>query len=319
MVMRLKQYMVGALLLAAAAGSQAFPDKPIKVIVPFSAGTVTDLLARELGQALSGVAKQPVVVENRTGAEGSIGGQAVLSAEPDGHTLMLSSFSISVLDPLLKKNLPYDPVKDFTPVCGVAKIDNILNMTTALPYKSIGEFLAAAKTQPGKFSFGYSSAATRLAGELFQQSAGIKLLSVPYRATGAGLTDVGSGQVDLFFIDQTSAKPFYQTGKVRPMAVAGSARLKSLPDVPAATEVGIPGYAIEPWFAVYVSAKTPASTVGKLNDLLKQALKAPTMLAMLEKNGLQEFSSCGDDLTKLMHLDIRRMSQVVRDARIEKQ
>lgn len=244
--MTLRQYMVGALLSVAATASQAFPDKPIRVIVPFNSGTVTDLLARELGQALSGVAKQPVVVENRTGAEGSIGGQAVLSAEPDGYTLMLSSFSISVLDPLLKKNLPYDPVKDFTPVCGIAKIDNILNMTTALPYRSIAEFLAAAKTQPGKFSFGYSSAATRLAGELFQQSAGIKLLSVPYRATGAGLTDVGSGQVDMFFIDQTSAKAFYQTGKVRPMAVAGSARLKSLPDVPAATEVGIPGYAIEP-------------------------------------------------------------------------
>ncbi|MBS0473907.1 MAG: tripartite tricarboxylate transporter substrate binding protein, partial [Proteobacteria bacterium] len=233
--------LLAGLLVATATAANAYPTKPIKVIVPFSAGTVTDLLARELSQALAVVAKQPVVVDNRTGAEGSIGAQAVLNSEPDGHTIMFSSFSISVLDPFVKKTLPYDPVKDFTPVCGVAKIDNILNFSTSLPHKTVADFLADAKKQPGKFTFGYSSATTRLAGELFQQSAGIKLIGVPYRATVAGLTDVASGQVDLFFIDQTSAKSFYDTGKVKPMVVAGTQRLKSLPQVPSASEVGVPG------------------------------------------------------------------------------
>jgi tripartite-type tricarboxylate transporter receptor subunit TctC len=315
----MKKLIAVGLLLAGAAASHAFPTKPIKLIVPFSAGTVTDLLARELGQSLSGVVKQPVVVENRTGGEGTIGAQAVLNAEGDGHTLMFSSFSISVLDPLLKKSLPYDPVKEFTAVCGVAKIDNILNISSSFPYKTAGEFIAEAKNRPGKFTFGYSSAATRLAGEFFQQSAGIKLMGVPYRATVAGLTDVASGQVDMFFIDQTSAKAFYETGKIKPMVVAGTQRLKSMPDVPAASEVGVPGYSIQPWFAVYVPAKTPTAITAQVDVALRQALKTPSMLALLERTGLQEFSLCGEDLKKFMQEDIRRMGQVVQAAGIEKQ
>lgn len=310
-------FLTAAIANASAAGT--FPTKPIRVIVPFSAGTVTDLLARELGQAMTGVVKQPVVVENRTGAEGSIGAQAVLSADADGHTLMFSSFSVSVLDPFLKKTMPYDPIKEFTAVCSVAKIDNIMNFSAALPHKSAAEFLADAKKQPGKFTFGYSSATTRLAGELFQQSAGIKLTGVPYRATVAGLTDVASGRVDLFFIDQTSAKAFYDSGKIKPMVVAGAQRLKSLPQVPSANEIGVPGYAIEPWFAVYISAKTPAATVVELESALKQSLKSPAMLALLERTGLQEFTLCGDELGKFMAQDIRRMGQVVKEAGIEKQ
>jgi tripartite-type tricarboxylate transporter receptor subunit TctC len=315
----MKKHLVAAMMLAAAFAVNAFPNKPIKIVVPFSAGTVTDLLARELGQSLAGVVKQAVVVENRTGAEGSIGAQSVLNAEADGHTLMFSSFSISVIDPFVKKTMPYDPLKDFAPVCSVAKIDNILNMSATLPYKNIADFLADARRQPGKFTFGYSSAATRLAGELFAQSAGIKLTGVPYRATVAGLTDVASGQVDLFFIDQTSAKAFYDTGRIKPMVIAGTQRLKSLPQVPSASEVGVPGYAIQPWFAVYASAKTSAGTFNEIGNALKLALKTPAFTALLEKTGLQEFSLCGDDIGRFMLQDVKSMAQVVKEAGIEKQ
>lgn len=314
-----RKCIAAGLLISSVAAVSAYPTKPIRIVVPFSAGTINDLLARELGQSMAGLVKQPVVVENRTGAEGSIGAMSVLNTEADGYTLMFSSSSISVLDPHVKKTLPYDPLKEFLPICGVAKIDNILNMTTKLSYKNAGEFLVDAKKQPGKFTFGYSSATTRLAGELFAQSAGIKLTGVPYRATAAGLTDVASGQVDLFFIDRTSVKPFHDSGRIKPMVVAGTQRLKSLPEVPAASEVGVPGYAIQPWFAVYVSAKTSAATVGNVSEALKRALKTPAFSAFLEKTGLQEFPICGDDISRFMLEDARRMGQVVKEAGIEKQ
>ena len=305
-------------LLALSLGSaRAFPDKPITVIVPFGAGTSVDANARDFAQALGSITKQTVVVDNRAGAEGTIGAMAVLNAPADGHTLMFTSSSIPVLDPLLKKSMQFDPAKAFTPICTVGRTSNVVNITGASSIKTAADLIAAAKAQPGKLTFAYSTATTRLAGELFQQVAGVKFTGVPYKASMTGLTDVASGQVDLFFIDDVSAAPLYQNGRLRALAVAGSSRIRALPDAPSATEIGLPGYNIQPWFGAYASAKTPPAVAAQLRELMAQAMKSPTAAANLEKRGLSPLQLCGDAMNKFQSEEIGLWREVLKKAGIE--
>lgn len=300
-------------LIAAAAGAaHAFPTKTVTVIVPFGAGTSVDVNGRDFAQALSGKAAN--VVDNRAGAEGTIGAMAVLNAPADGHTLMFTSSSIPVLDPLLKKSQQFDPVKDFTPICTVARTSNVVNITGASPIKNIAELIAAAKAAPGKLTFGYSSATTRLAGELFAQSAGIQLTGVSYKASMAGLTDVASGQVDLFFIDHLSVAPLLQSGRLRALAVAGDQRIAALPNVPSAKEVGVPGYTIQPWFGVYVSSKTPPAVVDQVRELVAQSLNTPAYKAAAERRGQEPLVVCGNAMAKLQADEINLWRGVLKKA-----
>jgi tripartite-type tricarboxylate transporter receptor subunit TctC len=317
MTNRLLRCSVGVLLVSGMCAAQAFPDGPITVIVPFGAGTSVDVHGRDFAQALGEVTKQSVIVDNRAGAEGAIGAMAVVHARPDGHTLMFTSSSIPVLDPVLKKSMQYDPVKDFTPVCTVGRTSNVMNITGTNSIKSASELIATAKAKPGALTFAYSTASTRLAAELFQQAAGVKFTGVPYKASTTGLTDVASGQVDLFFIDDVSAAPFYQNNRLRPLAVAGSSRIRALPDVPSGTEIGVPKYQIQPWFAVYASAKTPPAVVTQLREMMTQAMKTPIATANMDKRGLSPLSLCGEVLTKFQMEEIEMWRNVVRQAGIE--
>jgi tripartite-type tricarboxylate transporter receptor subunit TctC len=289
------------------------------MIIPSSAGSVTDVIGRSFGQALSSIAKQPVIIENLVGAEGIIGTSAFLRSAADGYSLLFVSSSTTILDPVLRKSLPYDPAKDLAPVCGIFRTPIAMNMSAALPYKSVGEFIAAAKQQPGKFTFGYSTATTRLSGELFQQLTGVKLMGVGYKGSTGGLTDVAGGQVDLFFIDPVSVTPYYKSGKIKPMLVAAPARYKTLPNVPAAAEGGVPGYDIQPSIATYLPAKTPPAIVSQMREMISQALKTPAFAKTREVNGLEEFSVCGDALTKYTSSEINRWDQISKKAGIEKQ
>jgi tripartite-type tricarboxylate transporter receptor subunit TctC len=315
----LARYAAAGLLVAATAAShaQVFPARPLTIIVPFGAGTSVDVNARDFGQALTGTGKASVVVDNRPGAEGSIGALAVLNAAADGYTLMFTSSSIPVLDPLVKKSMQFDPIKDFTPVCTVARTSNVVNITGANPIKSVGELVAAAKAAPGKLTYAYSSATTRLAGELFAQAAGIQLMGVPYKASMAGLTDVASGQVDLFFIDHVSVAPLLQSGKLRALAVSGDKRIDSLPAVPNAKESGVPGYTIQPWFGVYVSAKTPPAVVEQLREFVTQAVNAPGAKATTEKRGQEVLLLCGNQMAKLQSDEISLWREVLKKAGIQ--
>jgi tripartite-type tricarboxylate transporter receptor subunit TctC len=309
---------VGLLAAAsAAAHAQSFPTKPLTIIVPFGAGTAVDINARDFGQALTATGKASIVVDNRPGAEGSIGALAALGAAADGHTLMFTSSSIPVLDPLVKKSMQFDPVKDFTPVCTVARTSNVVNITGANPIKNVAELIAAAKAAPGKLTFAYSSATTRLAGELFSQAAGIQLLGVPYKASSAGLTDVASGQVDLFFIDHVSVGPLLQSGKLRALVVSGDKRIDALPAVPNAKESGVSAYTIQPWFGVYVSAKTPPAVVDQLRDFVAQAVNAPGAKAATEKRGQDVLLLCGSQMAKLQADEIGQWREVLKKAGIQ--
>ena len=300
-----------------ACAAQAFPDKSITLIVPFGAGTAVDINGRDFAQALGSVVTQPIVVDNRPGAEGTIGALAVLNAPPDGHTIMFTSSSIPVLDPVMKKNQQFDPLRDFTPICTVGRTSNVMNVTGSSPYKTAADLIAAAKAQPGKITFAYSSATTRLAGELFQQAAGVKFTGVPYKASVTGLTDVVAGRVDLFFIDDVSAGSFYQNGKLRPLAVAGPTRVRALPDTPSANEIGVPGYTIQPWFGVYASAKTPAPIVAELRDIMAKAMKSTVATSNIEKRGLSPFLHCGDAMAKFQREEIELWRGVTKKAGIE--
>ena len=319
MLKKLFRPLLAATLTASAFSAHAFPERGITLIVPFSAGTTTDVNARDFAQVLAEETGQTVTVDNRVGAEGTIGGQRLLSAPADGHTLLFTSSSLTVLDPIMKKNMPYNPVTDFAPVCGFARTSNVMNITAEGPYKNVAEVVEAAKAQPGKLTFAYASTIMRLAGELFSQSAGIELTSVPYRSSVTALTDVGGGLVDMIMIDHISAGPFYQSGKVRPVTVAGDTRATALPDVPSAKEAGVPGYNIRVWFGIYTSAKTPPEVLAKLQAAVDKALKSPTSVGNMEKRGLTPFPVCGEEFRKVQMEDMEIMKGVIDKAGIEPQ
>lgn len=310
---------IAAMLLAASAVTHAFPDKPITMIIPFAAGSSTDVVARDIGNLLAAALKQPVVFDNRTGAEGTIAANAVLNAPADGHTLLFTSSSLPVLDPLMKKNLPYDFVRDFAPVCSVSRVPFLVNVTGSSSLQTGADLISAAKAAPGKLTFAYSSASTRLAGELFQQAAGIKLSGVPYRSSVAGLTDVSGGQVDLFFIDDVSAGPFLQSGRLRPLLVAGPQRLRQLPNVPAATEMGLSGYTVQPWSGIYMSAKVPATVQRVVREAVARVVTSPAANAIYEKRNLIPMPLCGEELQKFQADDTAQWRQVITRSGIEPQ
>jgi tripartite-type tricarboxylate transporter receptor subunit TctC len=319
MLNRIHSCLAAAVLFAATTAVEAFPDKTVTMIVPFPAGASTDISARDFAQELSAVFKQTVVVDNRTGAEGLIGAQALLNGPTDGHMLLFTSSSLTVLDPVMRKTMPYDPARDFTPICSVAQINLYLFATGSGPYKSAADVVAAAKAQPGKLTFAYTSASTRLGAELFAQSAGIKMTGIPYRSGPGALTDVSTGQVDFMVIDQITATPFLQSGKLKTLAAATNQRSKDVPDVPTGAEVGLPGFTMAPWQGVYVSAKTPAALVEQLRAQVLQAVKSPGAAANFAKRGLTEFALCGDALAKFQREDLEKARGVVKAAGIEPQ
>lgn len=314
----LPRALAGLTLTLATGAALAYPTKPITIIVPFAAGTINDMVARDLAQVLSTIAKQTVTVENRVGAEGTIGALAMINAAPDGHTLMVSSNSLTVYDPLLKKNIPYDPGKDLVPVCAAGRVSLTVNVTGSGSIKTLPELAAAAKAQPGKLTFAYTSTSMRLAGELYQQVTGTKMVGVPYKSSVTGLTDVSSGQVDAIFIDRASAAPFHESGKVRPLAVAGQRRLPPIANIPTTAEAGLPGFTVQPWFGIYMSGKTPAALQRQVIDAVAQATRSPDMLATQAKRSLDPFDLCGEALARHLQQETDTLGDVVRKAGIEK-
>ncbi|MDR6858798.1 tripartite tricarboxylate transporter substrate binding protein [Variovorax guangxiensis] len=293
-----------------------YPERPVKLIVPFAPGTSTDAQARELAQVLSAMFRQPVIVDNRAGAEGNIGAKAVANAEPDGYTALLTTSSSAVLDGLMRKVPQFDPLKELAPVCGISSVGMGMYITSALPFKNVADFVAAAKAQPERFTFAYATASQRLAAELFQQASGVKLKGIPYRATVAGITAAASGEVDMVMNDPVGAGPLYAAGRIRPLAVSTPVRMKTLPDIPVGAEAGLPGFEMTPWWGMFLPAKTPAPVVETLRQAVSKALASQAMVASRTKMGVDEFSLCGDALTRFQVSDIDRWRQVIKKAAI---
>ena len=291
--------LAGAVALSAApkAFAQAYPDKAIKIVVPFAAGSATDLVARGLGAKLQDILKQPIVVDNKPGASGQLGASAVATAAHDGYTLLMGTNTTNAANTALFKKLSYDMEKDFAPIANCVSGVNAPVINNDLPFKTIGELVAYAKANPGKLNYSEASASQRLSGEMFNSLAGVKIERVPYKASPQALGDVATGQVQLMFPDLPQALTQIQAGRVRGLGVTGPKRTSVAPDLPAIAEA-VPGYSLVYWLAVFAPAATPKPIQHKLYDAIAEAMKDPnTVKAMTQGRmeatviGLDDFAA----------------------------
>jgi tripartite-type tricarboxylate transporter receptor subunit TctC len=313
-----------ALALAAAvfsAGSKAadFPDKPIRIVVPFAAGTATDQLARALGQAMTADSHAQVIVDNKPGGNGFIGAEAAARSAPDGYTIFVTTNTTHAAAEHLYRKLPYDPVKDFAPITGLGKGGQILVVNGESPLKTVKDLLAQAKKEPGKITFGSGSSSSRIAGELFQQMAGVQLLHVPYKSNTFAVTDLLGKQIDMMITDSATGLPHVKSGKLRALGVSSKTRSPLLPEVPTIDEAGVKGYDIGYWFAAYAPAKTPQPVVVKLNDLLTRAAKSPAAATFFGSTGTEVFTTSPEELARFQAAESTKWGGIIKAANIEKE
>lgn len=268
--------LAGAVALTAAprAFAQAFPSKPLKIVVPFAAGSATDLTARGLGAKLQEILKQPVVIENKPGASGLLGASAVATAPPDGYTLLMGTNTTNAANPALFKKLSYDPAKDFAPIMRCVTGVNALVVNNDVPAKTVAELVDYAKKNPGKLNYAEASASQRLSGEMFNKLAGVKVERVPYKASPQALGDVAAGQVQIMFPDLPQALTQIDAGRVRGLGVTGPTRSSVAPNLPPIGDT-VPGYSLVYWLAVFAPAATPEPIQKTLADAIAEALKDP--------------------------------------------
>jgi tripartite-type tricarboxylate transporter receptor subunit TctC len=305
-----------ALALAGSASAD-YPDKTITFVVPFAAGSATDQLARALGQEVTRLTKQAVVVDDKPGASGFIGAEVVKKAAPDGYTVFITTNTTHAANEHLFKKLPYDPVKDYVPVTGLGKGGQVMIVNLDLPAKSVGEFIALAKSKPGKVSFGSGSSSSRVAGELFQQMAGIELLHVPYKSNPLAINDLLGGQINMMITDMATGLPQVKGGKVRALGVSTAKRSPLAPELPTISEAGLNGYEMSFWFAAYVPAGTPPAVVAKLHDVLVEATKGTAMQSYYASTGTDPFTTAPAELAKFQTAESEKWKSVIKKAGIE--
>ncbi|AVQ85038.1 MULTISPECIES: Bug family tripartite tricarboxylate transporter substrate binding protein [unclassified Variovorax] len=310
-----------ALLLSApghaASEADGWPSRPLTFVVPFPPGGITDNTSRLLAQKLGEKLGQPVVVENRPGAGGSIGVDSAARQPADGYTLIYGTQGTHAANLALYKNVRYDPVKDFTAVHGMSESPLILVINPNKPFKTVPELVEYAKKNPGKLNFGSAGAgtATHLTAELFQTTAGIRMTHVPYKGSSPALTDLIAGNLDLAFDYAAVVLPFVQSGKLKALAVTGKSRLSSAPDLPTVGELGYPGAASSAWGAMFVSSKTPAPIVKRLADAMAEAIVNPELLAATEKFGSVPMRGMrGEKLDAFVKSEMTRWRDVVQSS-----
>ncbi len=303
----------------AMAGEIAYPAKPVRVIVTFTAGGGTDMAARAIGQKLAEQWGQQFIIDNRAGAGGIIGTEIVAKSAPDGYTLLLASSSGLVLNPLLTSKLPYDPVKDFAPVSLLAINPTLLVVISSLPVNNVKELIALAKAKP--HSLNYASVGLgspiHLAMELFKAMTGTDMVHVPYKGAGPAVTDLLGGQVQLMFNSMPTVLPHVKTGKLRALAVGSARRAKTVPDVPTVAESGVPGFDAATWFGIVAPSATPKAVVDKLNAGIAKGLEDPEMAQRLLSQGSEVQGSTPEGLAKYMRDESERWRKLIKTAGIK--
>ena len=297
----------------------AYPDKPIKVIVPFAPGGGTDLVARTLAVPMSGDLRQAIVIDNKPGGSTIIGTDALAKSPPDGYTLVVATLAHAV-NPSLKTKLPYSQDVDFAPVILVGVSPNIVVVSENSPYKTFAEFLAAAKANPGKLSYASQGGGTsaHLAGELFNSLAGTKLTHVPYKGAGPALTDVIGGQVDVMFATASAVGSLVEAGKLRALAVTMPVRstTPALAKLPTVSESGVPGYSAGSWYGYLAPAGTPPDVIKKLNASIKKGVQTSAFKSRVESEGLMIKTGSPEDFAKFLKTEELRWRAVIKDANI---
>ncbi len=307
-----------AALIASTASAQTYPDKPITFVVPFAAGTATDQLARTIANAVTTQIKQPVVIDNKAGASGIIASQQVAKAPADGYTVLISTNTTHAANEHLFKKLPYDPVKDFEPVTALGRGGQFMVVNPSSKAGSVGEFVALAKKEPGKYTFGSGSSSSRIAGELLQQLAGISLLHVPYKSNTLAVTDLLGGQIDMMITDSATGLPQVKAGKLRALGFSGAKRSPLAADLPTIAEAGVKDYEMGYWFAAYLPAKTPPAIVARLNELLVQAARSDSAkTAFYAPTGTEVFTTSPQDLGAFQIAEAQKWGRIVKAAGIE--
>ncbi|MGQ3300666.1 Bug family tripartite tricarboxylate transporter substrate binding protein [Reyranella sp.] len=311
--MKIISLLVG-MLLAVPAVAQDYPSKPIKIVTAFGPGTATDIAARAIGQDIAVQTGQTVVIENKPGAEGQIAAQSAAAAAPDGYTLFFTTQTTQAINPHVYKSLAYDPVKSFAPVAGITLGAQIVMVRNDLPAKTIQEFVALAKAQPGKLSFGSGNGSSRGGAELFRIMTGTDLLGVPYKSQPQAIADLLGGRIDIIFSDFTVGLPPVLDGRARGLVVTSKQRIPGLDQFPTVDESGVPGFEMWAWTALYAPAGTPKPIIDKLNALVRQAAKSPAYLNLLKTSYGISFVGSPEELAAFQAAETKKWAEIVSTA-----
>ena len=303
-----------SLVAAGAAHSQSYPNRPVRLIVPFPPGGGTDIIARIVGQKIAESVGQQVVIDNRPGAGGTIGSRLAAEAQPDGYTVVMGTTSTHAIGPSLYAKRPYDALKDFTPITEVATSPNVLLVSAALHVNTVKELIALAKSKPGQLNFGSSGVGTQfhLSGELLKLLAGIDIVHVPYKGTALVYPDMFSGQIAILFDVPPVALPFIKAGRIKALGVSGKKRIAVLPDVPTIAEAGVPGYDADLWFGLWGPAGLAHDRVQRWHDEVVKALRADDVKRRFADIGADGVSSTPEQFAVFLRAEIAKWEKVVR-------
>ncbi len=308
-----------ALAPAAALAQDAYPNKPIKLVVPFPPAGGTDVLSRAIAERIASLNKWVIIIDNKPGASGNIGLEAAAKSPPDGYTIAMGQTANLAVNPALYASMPFDPLRDFAPIALVSSQPLILVVSTSSPYKSLKDVVDAAKAKPGQLNMGSPSNGTmgHIGGELFQRRAGVKFTHIPYKGAGPVVTDLMGGSVDIYFGNSQAVDALVKGGRLRALAVTSPKRLKTLPDVPTIAESGYPGFEATTWSGLVAPAGTPRPIINKLNAEVAKALKDPEMLAKLAADGSEPIGGTPEQFATFLKAEHAKWGAVIKEAGIK--
>lgn len=317
MISRIRRTVLASALLGCASlamASSSYPEKPITLIVPWAPGGSTDILARALGDKLTRSLGQPVIVENRAGASGNIGSNAVAKAKPDGYTLLVGSMSTHAMNPSLMAAMPFKGVDDFTPIAMLANVVNTMVVHPSLPVKTVKEFVDYAKANPGKINYASagSGSTNHLSAALFEKAAGIKMTHIPYRGGAPAVQDTVANQTQVLFSAGTQTLPHVKNGKLRLLGVTEAERSKLLPDAPAVGET-LPGYQLSVWYGLFGPKDMPKDLVNKLNAAANAAMFEPDVKTRMDGMGVEVIQTTPEVFAKTLREDANRYDKIIRE------
>ncbi|HKB82555.1 MAG TPA: tripartite tricarboxylate transporter substrate binding protein [Burkholderiales bacterium] len=301
--------------------AQGYPEKTIRLIVPYSPGGTADMLARTISQTMAESLGQQIIIDNRPGAGGNIGADLVAKAAPDGYTLLMGTVATHAINPHLYPDLPYDAAKDFAPIILLATLPNLLVVNSSLAAKDVKDLIALAKSKPGELAFASAGNGTsqHLSGELFKKMTGVDMTHIPYKGSAPAVTDLIGGQVQLMFDNIPSSLPHVRAGKLRALAVTGPRRSPVLPDLPTLSEAGLPGFSITSWFALLAPARTPAKILLRLNKEAEKAIGSKELRRKWMAQGIEPAGGTSEQLAAFMRTEAPKWEKIVRrsGARVE--